>query len=57
MTGSQLIRALLLTAFTVSGIAACGQAQQNLANPVVKGDRSTIQGDAKATALQKTGTE
>jgi hypothetical protein len=45
--------ALAITCLTVGSISACAPAQQNLANPVVKGDKSTIQGDAKATHDQR----
>jgi len=49
--------ALAITCFSIGSISACAPAQQNLANPAVKGDRSTIQGDSKATALQRTEPE
>jgi len=38
----------------VIDLSACAPAQQNVADPVVKGDKSTIKGDTKATQFQKT---
>ena len=51
------IRAMLVVGSALVGLIACAPPQQNLANPVVRGDRSTIQGDANATQLQKTEPE
>lgn len=53
MSPSYLIKALVLVSLVVSSLAACGSQPQNLANPSVRGDRSSIQGDANATALQR----
>ena len=54
MKALSLTRALAAGCIGIVGLAACGPTPQNLANPTVKGDKSTISGDAKATAEQKT---
>ncbi|MBS0638836.1 MAG: hypothetical protein U1E70_18925 [Acetobacteraceae bacterium] len=53
MNAYLLLRTLPVAAFLLAGLSACGPNPTNLANPTVKGDRSTIQGDAKATQYQK----
>ena len=57
MKRASLLCPLAAAAVALVALSACGPTQTDLANPVVKGDRSTIQGDAKATALQKSGPE
>ena len=52
-----VLRLSAVAVVCLSGAIACAPAQPNLANPTVKGDRSTIQGDAAATRLQQTTTE
>jgi hypothetical protein len=57
MNMSLLFRALAVVGFIFMNLSACGPAQQNIADPVVKGDKSTIKGDAKATQFQKSESE
>ena len=55
MKTASLLCATFVGGIAIAGLSACGNSQSlNLANPVVKGDRSTISGDQKATNLQKT---
>lgn len=52
-----LFRIIPVMALLLAGLGACGPTPSNLANPTVKGDRSTIQGDSKATAAQRAAPE
>jgi hypothetical protein len=54
---SSLIRVLCFVLLGLSGIATCAPIQPDLANPMVKGDRSTISNDLQATDVQKTEAE
>jgi hypothetical protein len=56
MNMSFLFRALAV-GFIFMNLSACGPAQQNIADPGVKGDKSTIKGDTKATQFQKSESE
>jgi len=57
MNMSLLFRALAVVGVMFINISACAPKQQNLADPVVKGDKSTIKGDTKATQFQKNESE
>jgi hypothetical protein len=57
MMDHMLFRIIPVIALLLAGLGACGPTPSNLANPTVKGDRSTIQGDAKATAVQRKGSD
>ncbi len=55
MKMASLLCATFVGGLAFAGLSACGSSQSlNLANPTVKGDKSTISGDQKATGLQKT---
>jgi hypothetical protein len=64
ISGAELMKAASLLCATfaggiaLAGLSGCGSSQSlNLANPVVKGDHSTISGDEKATRMQQTQPE
>jgi hypothetical protein len=52
-----LFSAIGLGSALLFGLPGCAPAQPDVANPVVKGDKSTIANDAKATDLQQTESE
>jgi len=55
MKTASLLCATFVGGIALGGLSACGSSQSlNLADPTVKGDRSTVSSDQKATNLQKT---